>query len=123
MGKKESLLKRIEAGETKVADSLEKLKNQETGALPRLDSRSFIGKSIRTALEEGLQNAKDAATQLANKLKINDKDNIGSLDAVYNAREKLAQNVLAKSSFVDWTNLRAERAAIRERKKICGSPQ
>jgi hypothetical protein len=121
-GKKESLLKRIEAGETKVADSLEKLKNQETGALPRLDSRSFIGKSIRTALEEGLQNAKDAATRLANKLKINDKDNIGSLDAVYNAREKLAQNVLAKSSFVDWTNLRAERAAIRERKKFVGPP-
>ena len=121
-GKRESLLKRITDGEAKVTDSVNALKEPTTGALPVVESRAPIGQSIRTALEEGLQNAKDAATQLANKLKINDKDNIGSLDAVYNAREKLAQSVLAKSSFADWTNLRAEKAAIRQRKKFVGPP-
>ena len=108
-GKRESLLKRIKEGETKVTDSLNILKEPITGALPVVESRAPIGQSIRTALEEGLQNAKEAATQLANKLKINDKDNIGSLDAVYNAREQLAKSVLAKTSFADYKNAKAAR--------------
>ena len=95
------MLKRIKDGEAKVTDSINTLKEPTTGALPVVESRAPIGQSIRTALEEGLQNAKDAATQLANKLKINDKDNIGRLDAVYDARNKLAQSVLAKNSFID----------------------
>tara|TARA_R110002012_G_scaffold308275_2_gene514415 strand:+ start:2231 stop:5587 length:3357 start_codon:yes stop_codon:yes gene_type:complete len=108
-GKRESLLKRIKDGEAKVTDSVNALKEPTTGALPVVESRAPIGQSIRTALEEGLQNAKDAATQLANKLKINDKDNIGSLDAVYNAREQLAKSVLAKTSFADYKNAKAAR--------------
>ena len=77
---------RLDAEGDEIANSWNLVTDADTGVYPKLGSRADVGSSIRNEVIAAQTKAKNEATGLAKKLKINDADPVGSRDATADAQ-------------------------------------